>query len=193
MKTIQLKTSYGNSLVPLETEFYKDRILFLEGDINQESANDLSKELALLGKKSKEPIKLIINSNGGDVDAGFLIIDAMKGIEAPVSTIVSGRAYSMAAVIFAAGTGERLMLPHSSMMIHQVLVNECRGGNVNEISSLSKTLQLYQNKIDTVLSECGKKNLSQIKKLTSSGKDTYFSPEEAIKNGFCDKVTSMFI
>ena len=101
---VQIKTSSGISLVPMDTRLMGERKIFIEENINNESALQIVKQLMYLNLESEtEPIDLMINSMGGEINSGLLIYDAIASSKAPVRTYCIGRAYSMAAILFASG------------------------------------------------------------------------------------------
>merc|ERR1712118_572992 len=97
------------------------RVLFLNGQVDEDAANLLVSQLLWLElEEPGVPIRLIINSSGGKLFGGFAVVDAMRWISSPVYTICLGRAESMAAVILAAGKpGHRGILPNARVMIHE--------------------------------------------------------------------------
>src|ERR1700686_3499017 len=101
----------------------KDRIIFLQGVVDDNSANVIVAQMLFLQfDDPKADIHLYINSPGGSVTAGMSIYDTMRYITCDVATYCTGLAASMAATLLAAGTkGKRYALPHAEVMIHQVL------------------------------------------------------------------------
>ncbi|MBP5174871.1 MAG: ATP-dependent Clp protease proteolytic subunit [Treponema sp.] len=105
---------------PLAEKFLKTRQILLSGEINEENADKVVRQLLILEADSDEPIYIYIDSPGGDVDAGFAIFDTIRFINAPVYTIRWGLIASAAALILLAAPKERrLGLPHSHYLIHQ--------------------------------------------------------------------------
>ena len=118
------QTGRGERSYDIYSRLLEDRIIFISGEITDETANLAVAQLIYLeGKDSDKDIMMYINSVGGSVTAGMAIYDTMNYIKCDVSTICVGLAASMGAVLLSAGTkGKRYALPNSEIMIHQPLV-----------------------------------------------------------------------
>lgn len=167
----------------LVQEMLKNRILILNDDVNNQTANDLILKLLYLDSLNHEPISLYINSNGGDVFQGYAIIDTIHSLKSKVNTIVVGTAYSMAAIILASGA-ERYSLPHSEIMIHQPLGNA--SGKASEVILSSERLKETRLMLAKTLEENTKQSLKKI--LLDMEKDYFMSPEKALDYGLIDKI-----
>lgn len=187
---IKEKSANGTILVTLESELYeKKRIIFLNDEINTKTILEVSKQIIELSLKDQfSPIKLLITSCGGSIDAGYILIDLIKSSKVPIDTYCIGMCYSMAALIFASGRN-RYMLPHSKLMLHQPLISECGGGNADTMKSLSDSLQKKKEEINKFLSEITGKKLKEIEKAT--GFDNYFSASESIDFGLADEIITI--
>ena len=98
-----------------------------------------------------------------------------------------GKAYSMAALLFAScSKGQRYMLPHSELMLHEPLLGNRIGGNSSSIKSISESLQETKRKMNQILAKHTGKTEEEVEKAT--GFDHYFSPEESIAFGLCDEI-----
>lgn len=121
--------SKGISSVLLNSDFLSRGVVFIDEPITAYSANMLMKEMMFLSR-STEKARLFINCPGGEVNAGLLMYDIISGYEKPLDICCAGQAASMAAVLLAAGKpSHRFILPHSRVMIHEVLVEGGIGGN----------------------------------------------------------------
>lgn len=187
MNTFQIKSSNGICVAPIETELLKRRKLIIEGEINSESAMEFIKSLMLLiFQSSIDPIDVLINSPGGEINAGLAMYDAMRNCGVKVRTICIGRGFSMGAVLFAAGTGGRYMLPNSELMIHEPLISSRIGGSSTSVKSISDSLLETKRKMDKLLSECTGRSEKEIEEATAY--DHYFTAEESIDFGLADGI-----
>ena len=183
------KTSNGTNQITLKSKLLENRIIFLEDEINGETVSDVISQIVLLGAEDNaKPVTLIINSPGGSIRDGLVLIDVMKSAPFPVKTVSLGIAASMAGVILAAGTkGYRYITPNSWVMLHQPLIS---GGlpssNCSQVEEVAKSLVESKEKINTLLSELTGKSVKQVAQLTD--KDSYLKAEEALSHGLVDKI-----
>lgn len=184
---IQVKSSNGISLVPMETRLLANRKIFIQGEINQESACEFVKKIILLcNENSSAPIDVLINSPGGEISAGMLMYDCIQSSKAPVRMFCMGTAYSMGALLFACGNHGRYMFPHSELMLHEPLLGSGVRGNASSIRSISESLLETRKKMNGILAKHTGKSEEEIEKAT--GYDHYFSPEESIEFGLADEI-----
>lgn len=163
----------------------KDRIIFIGGEINDDSANIIISQLLFLDSQNHDDISLYINSPGGSITAGMAIYDTINFIKSDVSTICIGIAASMASIILASGaSGKRYILPNSEVMIHQPLGGV--SGQATEIKIVADRILYLRKKLNTILSEKTKKNIDIIEKDTE--RDFYLSSKEALEYGIVDKI-----
>lgn len=187
---IQVKSSSGITLVPIETRLMADRKVFVEGEINHESACEFVKKIMLLNAEDKsKPIDVLINSPGGELNSGFMMYDVIQSSSAPIRMFCMGHAYSMGAVLFACGNNGRYMLPHSELMLHEPLLGNRVGGNASSIRSISESLMEAKNKMNHILAKHTGKSVDVIEQETSY--DHYYSPEESIAFGLADKIVGI--
>lgn len=184
---VQVKSSNGISLVPVETRLLADRKIFIEGEINEETACEFMKKVMYLNSENREKnIDLLINSPGGEINAGMLMYDVIQSSNAPIRTFCIGKAYSMGAVLFACGNHGRYMLPHSELMIHEPLIGSRIGGSASSIKSISDSLIETKRKMNRILAKHTGKTEDEIEIATNF--DHYLTPEESIEFGLCDKI-----
>jgi ATP-dependent Clp protease protease subunit len=183
-------TREGNTerAMDLASRMLQDRIVFLNGEVNDASSYLIVSQLLFLNSESpNEPILLYINSPGGSVTAGLAIKATMDYINAPVHTIGMGMQASMGAFLLASGEkGERAVLPDSTIMIHQVL-----GGYNGQTSDAKRHYEYQQSlndKLIKYLSEYtdGKYSFEEMEK--ECDRDNFLTPEEAIEMGLIDKI-----
>ena len=187
MMNVQVKSSNGITLVPVDSKLMANRKIFIEGEIDAEKACEFVKEVMLLnGEDSQSPIDVLINSPGGEINSGMLMYDVIQASKAPIRMFCIGRAYSMGAVLFACGNHGRYMLPHGELMIHEPLLGNRVGGNSSSIKSISDSLLETKRKMNQILAKHTGKSEEEVEKATSF--DHYFSPEESVEFGLCDQI-----
>ena len=164
----------------------KDRIIFLQGEVDDYSANLIVAQLLFLQfDDPKSDIHLYINSPGGSVTAGMSIFDTMKYVTCDVSTYCIGMCASMAATLLAAGTkGKRNALPHAEVMIHQVLGGA--RGPATDIEIRTRHLLKTKKIMNEILARLTGQPLERIERDTD--RDNYMSAQEAKDYGLVDNV-----
>lgn len=164
----------------------EDRIIFLNGEVDDNLANIVVAQLIYLeGKNPNKDIFIYINSPGGSVSAGLAIYDTMRYIKCDVSTICVGRAASMGAFLLAGGTkGKRFALPNSEIMIHQPLGGA--QGQASDIQIQANHIQKIKADLNRMLSENTGKSIDVIEKDTD--RDNYMTAEEAKAYGVIDEI-----
>lgn len=186
MNMIQ-KSATGTTVIPVESLlFTEQRKVFIEGDINAQKAGDFIKQMLILNsKEDSTTIDILINSTGGDINAGFAIYDAMRLSKAPIRTYCVGSAYSMAAILFAAG-GQRFMLPHSELMLHEPFMIDNPGGSYDSMCSKTAILDRTRKEIVNILVRHTEKSEDEIRQAIHY--DHFFPAKEAIDFGLCDEI-----
>ena len=164
----------------------EDRIIFLNGEVNTESANLIIAQMLFLeGKDPNKDICLYINSPGGSVDDGLAILDTMNYIKCNVSTICVGLAASMAAILLACGEkGKRFALPNSRIMIHQPLGGA--QGQASAIKIQAEQILKIKDKVNKLLADKTGQPLKKVEEDTN--RDYYLTAEEAKNYGIIDEV-----
>jgi len=192
------QTGRGERSYDIYSRLMKDRIVILNGEVHDASANlVLAQLLYLESQNSSEDIHLYINSPGGSVTAGLAIYDTMQFISSPVSTIVIGQAASMGSFLAQAGEpGKRFVLPESRTMIHRVSSGTpgTRGSvHVQElqfedaIRSMEESKRLNE-RLTQLYVKHNSKGKSYDEMFDQMKFDTFLSAEEAVENGLADKV-----
>lgn len=138
---VLVKSANGINQVSGDTKLLSQRKVFIEGEINSESACEFIKKIMILNSEnSEEFIDVLVNSPGGEINSGMLMYDCIQDSKAPIRLFCIGRAYSMGAVLFASGNHGRYMLPHSELMLHEPLLGNRVAGNSSSIKSISESL-----------------------------------------------------
>lgn len=180
------QTSHGERSYDIYSRLLKDRIIFLDGQIEDHMANVIIAQLLFLEAEDPDKdIHLYINSPGGVVTAGMAIYDTMQYIRPDVSTICIGSCASMAAVLLTSGAkGKRFALPHSNVMIHQPLGGV--QGQATEIEIHAREILRLRDELNGILAKHTGQPLDMIKKDTE--RDNFMTAENALKYGLIDKI-----
>ena len=134
-------------------------------------------------------VKVFINCSGGEVNAGKIMIDAIRNYPYDIDLYCSGIAGSMAAWIFASGKkGHRFILPHGRVMIHEPYMMGQLGGSVSTIETMASQMVTYKNEMNRMLADFTGQTIEEIEKATAY--DHYFDAKEAIAYGLCDKIAT---
>lgn len=165
-----------------------DRIIFLGTEINDYTANTIQAQLLYLDSvDSSKDISIYINSPGGSVTSGLGIYDTMQFIQSNVTTICTGIAASMAAVLLVAGhEGKRFALPHSRVMIHQPLGGV--QGQARDIEITAREIQKYKKELYTIISDHSHTPFEKV--WADSDRDYWMTADEAKEYGMIDAVLS---
>jgi len=184
--TVIEKTQFGERAYDIYSRLLKERIIFLSGEIDDDSANIVIAQLLFLQSEDpKKDIKLYINSPGGLVTGTLAIIDTMNHIKCDVSTVCIGLAASGGAWLLSAGTkGKRFILPNAEVMVHQPLGGA--QGQVSDIEIRTKHLLRTKDILAKMMSKNTGQPLSKVEK--DIDRDYYMSADEAKKYGIIDKV-----
>ena len=184
--TVIEKSSMGERAYDIYSRLLKERIVFLSGAIDDDTANIVIAQLLFLESEDpKKDIKLYIHSPGGSVSAAMAIFDTMNHIKPDVSTICVGMAASAAAVLLSSGTkGKRYALPNAEVMIHQVMGGA--EGQASDIAISAKHILRIKENLNKILSKNTGKPIDQVEK--DSDRDNYMTADEAKKYGLVDEV-----
>ena len=164
----------------------KERVIFLVGPVNDQSANLVVAQLLFLESENPDKdIALYINSPGGSVYAGLAIYDTMHFVKPDVSTLCTGLAASMGAFLLAAGTkGKRFSLPNSRIMIHQP--SGGAQGQSTDIQIQAREILDLRSRLDKILADNTGQSVARISEDTE--RDNFMSAADAVSYGLIDKV-----
>ena len=175
----------GERIYDIYSKLLNSRIIFLNGEINDNLSTLIISELLYLDSINYEDIYLYISSPGGSVTSGLAIIDTINYIKSDVITVAVGSCASMAAVILAAGKkGKRLALPNCEIMIHQVLGGA--EGKASDVKIQVERILFMKKKVNNILANLTIKTIDKINKDTE--KDYYMDASSALKYGLIDKI-----
>ena len=180
------KTDKGERSYDIYSRLLEARIIFISGEITDETANTVVAQLIYLeAKDSSKDISLYINSPGGSVTAGLAIYDTMNYIKCDVSTICVGMAASMGAFLLSSGAkGKRYALPNSEVMIHQPLGGA--SGQATDIVITANHIQKIKEKLTKILAQNSGKPYEKV--AEDCERDNYMSAQEALEYGLVDKI-----
>jgi ATP-dependent Clp protease protease subunit len=179
-------SSKGERAYDIWSRLLKERIIFLGGPVEDDIANLIIAQLLFLDSEDPEKeISLYINSPGGVITSGLAIYDTMRYVRAPVSTICTGIAMSMGAVLLAAGApGRRFALPHSRIMIPPGS-GGFRGNTPDVFIQVKEMEQLVRTTQEILAAHTGQ---PMDKVVKDTDRDLFLSPEQAVEYGIIDEV-----
>ena len=180
------QTSRGERSYDIFSRLLNDRIIMLNGQVDDASASVIIAQLLYLeGQDPDKDISFYINSPGGSVSAGLAIYDTMQYIKCDVSTICMGMAASMGAFLLSSGAkGKRFALPNSEIMIHQPLGGA--QGQASDIIIHANHIKRTRSNLNKILSENTGKPIEIIEQDTE--RDNFVTAAEAAEYGLIDKV-----
>lgn len=169
----------------LTSAFYKDRIVFVTGEIEDKLAESIVKQLLMLDSLGGGDIAMYINSPGGSVSAGLAIYDTIQHVKSDVSTVGVGMCASMGAFLLMAGThGKRYVLPHTQVLIHQPLGGV--KGQATEIQIVAERIIETRRRINELMVLHTGQDILRIQADTE--RDYCMWAEEAVAYGIADSV-----
>ena len=180
------QTNRGERSYDIFSRLLKDRIVFLGGEIDDDTANLVVAQMLFLEMEDPDQdIMLYINSPGGSVTAGMAIYDTMHYVKCEVSTVCVGMAASMGAFLLAAGAkGKRKALPNAEIMIHQPLGGA--RGQATDIAIQAEQIMRIKRKMNELLSKHTGQTIKTIEKDVE--RDHYMTADEALKYGLIDEI-----
>ena len=182
------KSQFGERAYDIYSRLLKERIVFLGGPIDDDTANlVIAQFLFLEAEDPKKDISLYINSPGGSVSATLAMVDTMNHIKPAVGTVCVGMAASGAAILLSAGEkGKRFALPNAEVMIHQP--HGGAEGQATDIEITAKHIVALRERLNKILSKNSGQPLAKIEKDVE--RDFFMTADEAKKYGIIDKVYS---
>jgi len=176
----------GERSYDIYSRLLKERVIFLVGEVNDQTANLVVAQLLFLESENPDKdISFYINSPGGSVTAGMAIYDTMNFIKPDVSTLCCGFAASMGAFLLAAGAkGKRFSLPNSKVMIHQVLGGA--RGQATDIEIHARDILRTKDQMNRILAERTGQPLEKVQRDTE--RDYFMTADEAREYGIVDQV-----
>jgi len=180
------QTSRGERAYDIYSRLLKDRIIFMGEQVTDDMANIIIAQFLFL--ESEDPdkdINLYINSPGGSIAAGLAIYDTMQYVKPDITTICTGQASSMAALLLAAGAKDkRFALPHSRIMIHQPM--GATQGQATDIDIQAKEIMRLKQAINELFALHTNQEIKKIRNDTE--RDFFMSGQEALEYGIVDRV-----
>ena len=182
------QTSKGERSYDIFSRLLKDRIIMLDGAIDERVSSMLCAQLLFLeSQDSKKDITIYVNSPGGLVTAGMAIYDTMQYVGCDITTIVTGQACSMGSLLASAGTrGKRYMLPHSRHMIHQPLGGA--SGQATDVEIRANELLRWKRELTEIYVKTTGKSFEQLS--ADMERDKFMTPSEAVEYGLADKIVT---
>jgi len=180
------KSQFGERAYDIYSRLLKERIVFLSGGVDDDTANLVIAQLLFLeAEDPKKDIFLYVNSPGGSVSAGLAILDTMNHVKPHVATVCVGMAASAAAVILASGEkGKRFALPNAEVMIHQPWGGA--QGQATDIEITAKHILATRDRLNKILAKATGQTLAKIEKDVE--RDYFMTADEAKKYGVIDQV-----
>ncbi|MBZ0109614.1 MAG: ATP-dependent Clp protease proteolytic subunit [Candidatus Scalindua rubra] len=180
------KTGYGERHYDIFSRLLKDRIIFIGSPIDDNVSNIVIAQMLFLQNDNKnQDISIYINSPGGSITAGLAIYDTMQFVHCDVATFCIGSAYSMGAVLMAAGAkGKRYSLPHTRIMLHQPWGGTT--GTATDISIQAEEIMFMKKNLNEILAKHSGQSIEKIEK--DFDRDFYMSSQEAKEYGIVDEV-----
>lgn len=182
------KTGRGERAYDIYSRLLKDRIIFLSGPIDDETANLVVAQMLFLSNEdSKTDIHLYINSPGGSITAGLAVYDTMQFLRCDVATYCVGQAASMAAVLLAGGkTGKRFLLANNRVLIHQPLLSGELVAPATDLEIEAKEILRQRERLYAILSKHTGQPAEKIEK--DCDRNLWLDADEAIKYGLADRI-----
>ena len=172
----------------IQKKFLEERKVFLWGEVSDRSARSVTEKLLFL--EASDPgkdITFYINTPGGSITAGMAVYDTMQLISSSITVVVTGMAASMGSILLCgASQGQRLLYPHSRVLIHQPLISGRMWAAAVDINIQAEEMEKLREELNGILSKSSGQPLEKIQLDTD--RDFYLNAEEAIAYGLADKI-----
>ena len=172
----------------IQKKFLEERKVFLWGEVSDRSARDVTEKFLYL--ETSDPgkdITFYINTPGGSITAGMAVYDTMQLISSSITVVVTGMAASMGSILLCgASPGQRLLYPHSRVLIHQPLISGRMWAAAVDINIQAEEMEKLREELNGILSKSSGQPLEKIQLDTD--RDFYLNAQEAIEYGLADKI-----
>lgn len=187
LPTVIEQTSRGERAYDIYSRLLKDRIIMVQGPVEDGMANAIVAQLLFLDAQGHEDIYMYINTPGGSVSAGLAIVDTMHFIKSDVQTIVMGVAASMGTIIASSGAkGKRFMLPNAEYMIHQPMGGTGGGTQQTDMAIAAEHLLKTRHNLEQILADNSGQTLDKVH--ADAERDNWMSAQETLDYGFIDAI-----
>ena len=172
----------------IQKKFLEERKVFLWGEVSDRSARDVTEKFLYL--ETSDPgkdITFYINTPGGSITAGMAVYDTMQLISSSITVVVTGMAASMGSILLCgASPGQRILYPHSRVLIHQPLISGRMWAAAVDINIQAEEMEKLREELNGILSKSSGQPLEKIQLDTD--RDFYLNAQEAIEYGLADKI-----
>lgn len=187
LPTVIEQTSRGERAYDIYSRLLKDRIIMVQGPVEDVMANAIVAQLLFLDAQGHDDIYMYINTPGGSVSAGLAIVDTMNFIKSDVQTIVMGVAASMGTIIASSGAkGKRSMLPNAEYMIHQPMGGTGGGTQQTDMAIAAEHLLKTRHNLEQILADNSGQSLDKVH--ADAERDNWMSAQETLDYGFIDAI-----
>jgi ATP-dependent Clp protease protease subunit len=182
------KTGRGERAYDIYSRLLKDRVVFLGGPVDDDSANVIVAQMLFLSNEDPHAdVHFYINSPGGSVSAGLAIYDTMQFLRCDVATYCVGMSASMGAILLCGGAkGKRFALPNARVLLHQPLIGGVMQGAATDLSIEAKEILRLREVLYGILAKHTGANAEKIKK--DCDRNLWLAPSEALEYGLVDKI-----
>lgn len=186
--TVIEQSSRGERAYDIYSRLLKDRIIMLQGQVEDGMANAIIAQLLFLdAQDNTKDIYLYVNTPGGSVSAGLAIVDTMNFIKSDVQTIVMGMAASMGTIIASSGTkGKRFMLPNAEYLIHQPMGGTGGGTQQTDIQIVADSIKKTRDRLEKILAENSGQDVEKVH--ADCERDHWMDAKETLEYGFIDEI-----